>query len=545
MPRGPSLRPSFTTDRGSRARIALAGFLVAGLVGAGCLISAEGTSPPVDAIYFPTALTISPGRTTLYVANSDFDLQFSGGSVQALDVASADGLRPKARAVAEAVRAGQDAAGACGTIGAKENDQPFLHPGVCAPIDVKPFIEKAVPIGAFASSALVLRREGEGARLFVAVRGDPSITYFDIVDDSDPANPISPCGDAFCLDCAADGTTKRCGSAHLVGTDPFSNPRQLSLPTEPAGLDGVALDKASGDALVVAHESSAAASLVVNRWPGDQGSPSLEYVLPSLDNGPVSVVSIPVPRISRVSTSAFAYRAGFIVSHRASTALSVLRFEDDSVSKPARPFLVRTGTVSNSLSHTGTDQRGLTIDGEDRARCEAACADTDLECMIGCVDIPLRLYVVSRAPSSLLVGSIETKPSLTGSEVTGLTERISLDEVVPLPFGPSLVRLGKIVDADGALSTRVFSVAFDSRFIAGYDPVAHRIDTVIETGRGPFGIAFDVGPTAEDPSQNDAYLYVGHFTDSYLGVVDLDARRPTFGTFVLNVGPPVPPREEQ
>ncbi len=529
MPRGPSLR-----------NILAGGFLFACLAGAGCLIVAEGTTPPVDSIYFPTALTISPGRTTLYVANSDFDLQFSGGSVQALD---ADGLRQKARAVAAAVQSGQDASGACGAIGVKANAEPFLNPGVCAPIDVKPFIRKAVPIGAFASSAVVLRREGEGARLFVAVRGDPSITYFDIVDDSDPANPVSPCGDAFCLDCGVDGTTNRCGSAHLVGTDPFSNPRQLSLPTEPASIDGVELDKSSGDALVVAHESSASASLVVNRWPSDESGPSLEYVLPSLDNGPISVVSIPVPRISRVTSSAFAYRAGFLVSHRASSALSVLRFEDDAVSKPARPFLVRTGTVANSLSHTGTDQRGLAIDGEDRAKCEVACGETDLECMTGCVEIPLRLYVVSRAPSSLLVGTIETKPSFTGDELTGLTERISLDESIPLPFGPSLVKLGKIVDADGALAKRVFAVAFDSRFIAAYNPVAHQVDAVIKTGRGPFGMAFDSGPG--ENGENEAFLYVGHFTDSYLGVVDLDARRPTFGTFLVNVGPPVLPREEQ
>ncbi|MFO0619613.1 MAG: hypothetical protein U0414_43920 [Polyangiaceae bacterium] len=527
----------------SLSKLLACGFLAAGLAGAGCLIAAEGTAPPIGSIYFPTALAISPGRTTLYVANSDFDLQFSGGSVEALDLGSADGLRGTARAVAQAVQSGQDAAGACASIGASANDTPFLHPGVCAPIEVKPLIKKAVSIGAFASSAVLLRRQNEGVRLFVAVRGDPSITYFDVVDDSDPANPVSPCGDAFCLECGADKTTNRCASDHLVGTDPFSNPRQLSLPTEPASLDGVALDKASGDALVIAHEASSAASLVVNGWPGDQSSPSLEYVLPNLDAGPISVVSIPVPRIARVSSSEFAYRAGFIVSHRASSVLSVLRYEDDAAAKPARPFLVRTGTVSNSLARQGDDQRGLAIDGEARAQCEAACAETNLPCMAKCLDIPLRFYVVSRAPASLLTGTIETKPDRTENEITGLTEKISLDEEIPLPFGPSAVRVGKIVDVDGSFATRIFAVSFDSRFVAAYNPVAHQIDAIIKTGRGPFGMAFDSG-VAEDGT-SESYLYVGHFTDSYLGVVDLDARRPTFGSFVVNVGPPVAPREEQ
>lgn len=519
------------------------GLLAAGLAGAGCLIAAEGTSPPVDSIYFPTALTMSPGRTTLYVANSDFDLQFSGGSVQALDVGSPDGLRKRARDVADAVASGQDADAACAVIGAKANASPFLHPGVCDPIDAKPFIRKAVAVGAFASSSVILRRKDEGARLFVAVRGDPSITYFDIVDDTDPANPLSPCGEAFCLECGVDPATNRCGTTHLVGTDPFSNPRQLSLPTEPSSIDGAELDRSSGDALVVTHESSSAASLVVNRWPSDESGPSLEYVLPNLDAGPISVASIPVPRIAREATSSFAYRAGFLVSHRASATLSVVRYEDDAISQPARPFLVRSGTASNSLSRTGTDQRGMAIDGEARAKCEAACVETDLTCMQECVAIPLRLYVVSRAPASLLVGTIETKPAFTNDELTGLSDRVSLDEEVPLPFGPSLARVGKIVGTNGELETRIFAVAFDARFVAAYNPTTHQIDTIIKTGRGPFGMAFDAG-TSEDGTV-ESYLYVGHFTDSYLGVVDLDARRPTFGSFVLNAGPPVAPREEQ
>jgi hypothetical protein len=41
-------------------------------------------------------------------------------------------------------------------------------------------------------------------------------------------------------------------------------------------------------------------------------------------------------------------------------------------------------------------------------------------------------------------------------------------------------------------------------------------------------------------------MYVGHFTDSYIGVVDLDMRRPqTFGSMFLTVGKPLPPRESK
>ena len=40
-------------------------------------------------------------------------------------------------------------------------------------------------------------------------------------------------------------------------------------------------------------------------------------------------------------------------------------------------------------------------------------------------------------------------------------------------------------------------------------------------------------------------MLVGHFTDSYLGVVDLDQRRSTFGQMIANIGVPVPPPESK
>jgi hypothetical protein len=67
----------------------------------------------------------------------------------------------------------------------------------------------------------------------------------------------------------------------------------------------------------------------------------------------------------------------------------------------------------------------------------------------------------------------------------------------------------------------------------------------IKTGRGPFGLAFDVDP-ASGAGDAKSLLYVGHFTDSYLGVVDLDTRHElSYGSMLLTVGPPQAPREEQ
>ena len=543
----PSLRPY------SKTALGLAIALTASV--GGCLVGAAGIVPPTTKLYFPTAVVVSPGRTTLYVANSDFDLQFNGGTVQAMQLSGPGGLRTAARAVATSLANDPtNPSAACATIGQKPNNQIFLYPGQCTPIPSEHFVRKFATTGAFASSATILTRsDGQpGARLFVAVRGDPSVTFFDITDDRDPMNPVGPCaagpnGDTTCLECGGAPSLFRCGSSHLIGTDPFSNPRQLTLPTEPSGIDGIALDSSSGDPLVVSQETTGAASLVVNEWPVANGTapgPSLEFVLQKIPAGPISVTAIPIPRLAKVASQSVNYQPAFLISHRSAAALTLVRYSDDAHARPARPFITEADTIPLTLSKTGNDQRGMAIDSEARTACENKCVETDLGCMKQCLTIPMPIYVASRSPASLLIGKIETTPVITEGEVSGISEQITIDTLYPLPAGPSVVKMGKIVDGTGKLATRVFVVSFDSRLVISFDPVTQALDAPIATGRGPFGLGIDYGD-ADDGSGTESYLYIGNFTDSYIGVVDLDQRRATFGSFLVNAGPPTPPREDQ
>jgi hypothetical protein len=67
-----------------------------------------------------------------------------------------------------------------------------------------------------------------------------------------------------------------------------------------------------------------------------------------------------------------------------------------------------------------------------------------------------------------------------------------------------------------------------------YDPARRRVETIIESGRGPFALAVDSA---------HALLYVGHFTDSYVGVASLDQRVfPVYGKYIATIGVPTPPR---
>src|SRR5262245_40656633 len=62
-----------------RTKILTLAVAFAGAVG--CYSTGEGPDP-TTALYFPVGLAASPGGHALYVANSDFDLQFNSGTVE-------------------------------------------------------------------------------------------------------------------------------------------------------------------------------------------------------------------------------------------------------------------------------------------------------------------------------------------------------------------------------------------------------------------------------------------------------------------------------
>src|SRR5678816_3359143 len=51
-----------------------------------CYTAGQGTAPPDKAFYFPVGLAVSKGGNVLYAVNSDFDLQWNGGTLQAYDL---------------------------------------------------------------------------------------------------------------------------------------------------------------------------------------------------------------------------------------------------------------------------------------------------------------------------------------------------------------------------------------------------------------------------------------------------------------------------
>jgi len=556
---------------------ATAASLVAALglcVGAtSCFFGTEGKEPPAAELYFPTGVLVSPGSTTLYVANSDFDLRYSGGSLMVLDLPN---LRRTVAPIVTALQEELPAAAVCqaatthlrengdldqkrlATVSFRENADEWLYPGPCGPIPIDAYIRNVAYIGAFASGLLLTHEpDGSRARLFAPVRGDPSITYFDVDDDrlADPnsvADYRLDCGQAgdFRTQRADAGSALFCNADHRVGQDPSHNLRGLQLPADPVGIAATA----DGRAIVAAHQTQSAASLVINDW---DSRPELSYFIPNLAAGPTEVAAIPEPKFVAVARERaqaadrpFIYRSGFAVSYIAEAQLDLLRYVPDSGSVPPRPFIQRELAVGVFTTANGFDSRGVAIVDTERRACEQSCdgVTDDLACLTACAEnIPIRIYMANRDPASLLVGDMRSIVNRaeddSGQEViTSATEDVFFFDSVPLDFGASRLEVGHIVDETGAIVERVFAVAFDTRRVFIFDPFQNRMEAVIRTGRGPHDIGFDVD--VDENGEPFGYLYVGHFTDSYLGVVDLDKRHGlSFGNMVASFGVPNPPDE--
>ena len=539
----------YAAGRPKTALLALGACALLSSAASGCFTGAEARQPDPDRLYFPTGLVISPGRTTLYVANSDFDLQFAGGSVQALD---ANALRAAFSVIALTIDADEGSTdGACAAASRGGNPDPWLNPGPCSAFEVKPYIRNVNFIGAFASGLLLTHDlDSKKARLFAAVRGDPSITYFDVQDDRTANTSFEA---SFTLYCAKE-SDNFCGASHRLGQDHDRTLRGIQLPADPVGMAA----SADGVAIVAAHQSKGAASLVVNDW---QHTPALSYFASNLPSGPTELATITEPAFVALARAEaaeqdleFDYRSSFALTFRATAEVDILQYYPDTGAVPPRPFLVRSQAIPITVGASSYDSRGIAVVDTERKQCEAVCTtlakDARLGCLQDCAEqIPLRVYMANRSPASLLIGRINTILNTEAGPsqapwVSSAYETLFMHDSVPLNFGPSRVEVGKIVSPEGELVDRVFAVCFDSRSVFSLDPVTERIESVIRTGRGPHDIAVDSG--VDDEGNAYSYLYIGHFTDSYIGVVDLDARRPhTFGQMFASIGTPSAPTESR
>lgn len=529
--------------RPSRAWLALLPVLTLGAVD--CYSTGDGTSPPLQDFYFPVGLQVSAGGTVLYAVNSDFDLQYNGGTIQSYDLGlirrhaldliadprnpnvpildreqlantpcpGAVSLQPLGETCAPPVRSSfyvRDTA----VIGAFATDLVLSQPpSRLVPQTPRaasePVLCPAPPFGAAANGCLPYGTR-RFDRLFAPVRGNASITWASVERDGpdsvaplDPATPYGP----FSIQCGRD-SAGRCDAAHAAGSNPDEpgNTRRIAMPGEPFGM-AISEDGAS---LVVTHQNETKTSLFSTGLDRNQNDspagdaappPSLQFVLDGVAFGGVGVASIPHDREAFAVGQAFP-RTAFLQTSRAIAEIDLLRQYPDefggSASSLRRPFLSREAAIPITIGVSGSDSRGIAIDPTPRILCKSkvqaadptkgrtqAVVDAEL---LACGRKPARVFIANRAPASLLVGEIGGSAS---SDENYDPDRLVIHTTVPLSAGPTKVYLAPVVERDGAYALRVFAVCFDSATVFVYDPDTAQLENVIRVGLGPFAMAFD------------------------------------------------------
>lgn len=499
-----------------------------------CFSIGDGVSPPLDSVNYPVGLALSESGHRLYIANSDFDLRYNGGSVLAVDAAAVRQLLPTTCRVESDCGRGETCKGAsgtlwglcvdkddspCGELGDKPIAERAFTPGRCNPVPLQgtELVVAGVKTAPFSTDIRYVTFEDEKgarrARLFLPVRGDASLHWMDVEESKGEFRELD-CGQSR----TSDGTS--CDERHRVGNeDSEASPGGSRLPPEPASV-GASHD---GRTVVVGHQTWGRLALFTNR---DNG-PRLEEIHEGVGFSPMSIAALPPTR-----EVAPGHRGDFLVSYLLRQAVEpepyveLLRAWDG----PSNAYLQRGGKAYLQPSQSGYDSRGLVLDSTAREACLAACdceAGECVECTQECAQTPLSVYLASRGPDSLLVGTVTTK---NGSDEEARLPNFSYS--VPLRGGPSRLTAGAIINELGEREQRVFVLSFDTGTVTVYNPATSSIEARIIAGRGPQSIVVD--------SEN-GLAYVAIFTDSYISVIDLDKRHSTFGQVLLNLGTPTPP----
>ncbi|HSY23535.1 MAG TPA: hypothetical protein VK841_15520 [Polyangiaceae bacterium] len=543
-----------------RAAGALCGAGLLSGLSPGCYPSGgAGTQPPPNAFYYPVGLAVSTGGNVLYAVNSDFDLQWNGGTLQSYDLFR---LRHDTAQLINAnfappgTDAGLNIAFLGPWPGAGECMSPLLVADAptnsngsrialgqsCSPpVNANQYIRKSAIIGAFATDLQLSR---DGTRLFAPVRGDGTVTWADVLPDTQSPLEVppedlgiaapcvdggaAPCVSAWTTNTASTGATapdqfdcgsgpdQRCDSRHHTGAVPDpADTRLVTLPGEPFAL-GQTID---GTALVVTHQTTDETSLLLSGLNPELSSemdppstadggassgvdagapaapspvdPSMQFVLTGVPIGGDGIVAVPhdpdapVPPCELVASSVPCVNPAFLETTHNVAEIDLLRYYNDDGSSVKRPFLVREAAYTLTANIGGTDSRDIVIDATPRQ----ACKFHNLGSLAECAQRPARVFFASRTPPALVFGEIG-QSSESGS-VGYDPDRLVITGNQPIANGGSRVYLAPIVDRTGHYALRVFVVCFDANQIFVWDPNAEILENIINVAPGPFAMAFD------------------------------------------------------
>jgi len=419
-----------------RARLTLAALAL--LAASACNFTQAGIDPDPGAMNFPIAAELyqpdpADEARYLFVVNSNFDVRFNSGSVQAYDLDALNGVLEEC----------------------SELDEPCELEDVRFLGDPDPsgqqLLFDEVGIGSHADGLAL--RPGDQGRLYLPVRSARgSLTTIDFVQDTGFA-----CDQGFRDDIPA-GTPPweaedipRCADAYRVSrTDNIASERELELPPDPVAIATIPSTEVSdldvGDFVLMATRSGSVALFLDD---GSANTPELIYVL---DGFPQNIVTLTMDPSTGIGWMAAAgtdqlARVGIVVDP----------------GTPTRSFLYDAG----SLRLGGVD------DGEDARQ------------IVFHPDQPNVAFILSRRPDAVIEVDVNRR-GLTAVDV-GLRREYEVGA------GPSRLTLYQAPDPSAADGTRTYLLAscFDAQRLFVID-VEHRALTNVVGGfSGPFEVAVD------------------------------------------------------
>jgi len=548
-------------------------FVLAALV-AGCHwdLNSKSTDPQTDQLYFPAGIAMDPGGHYVYVSNGNADLRYGGGTVMIVDMFSFE-CTVAAYRLLHPLNVMEAATVTLPPGCTAQPDHTLDYYQHLAEYDALCFRDRLDPtivdcdesgfilqnstvrVGNFAGAIRIAPDasnppDPQHRTLFVAVRGDPSVTRIDVhfpapIDGSQPPsdNPGFP-GSAYApkdmndpgiLQCVAAPSTlasrveydpvthktsapASCDATFLVQdyycesqptcTVGVNNNGKTQLPTEPFGMVIDSSDPSSRR-LVVSHLATGQISVIA----ADK-APSMALLSESSEFFPPDLTG---------------RHGAFALAQQDPTDRHSLWYVTSSVNPLIATFRIADADVvtvaaqsSFALSNTfaqGTDVRDFKFDiGGQRA------------------------FVTENNPPSLMVLDTRT------DDTEGSQPHNIVTDVVDVCQTPSHIGVRRFVvpGAPGSPSfvkTKVVIACFLSNQLMIVDPDRPGVDDTVFSGiSGPNDLTFnfsDVGsqlPIADIGLQHHAY--VTNYSESTIAIVDLEPNSPTENHVLARLGHP-------
>ncbi|MBN1652645.1 MAG: hypothetical protein JXA30_02595 [Deltaproteobacteria bacterium] len=507
-------------ERMPRARFGL--FAVAAVFAAAplcCDLNHPGEEPRRAELYYPISVTLAPSQDDeneasdfpkyLFVVNSNFDLRYNAGSVQAFDLDSIFKKTSKCEKVIDKCREDVDECerefdaclNSCGKEDEKcleecERDDPcsdLCDPYALCHIDPAEVLADEVLIGSFAATATF---SPGGKRLYVPTRSNTSLSYIDVDAEADGDRVLS-CG---------EGSSRRCGDDYVRGDEALASVRRIELSGESVGAVVQRLKLVNENAredldYVLVAQRNGSVSFFVSP---DKNGPELVYMIDKFQTEVTNIGLDPITGYAYLTS-----RETITTGNRKSLQRVGIFYDLDELTS----FIYDAGLVF---------LRGVSAERDTRDIAFSPFA-------------PDRAFVVSRTPNALLVVDFS-------SARTGNLEAI-VNRTVKVGSGASRVVVGRIGNDPRLFA---FVSCFGSRELFVIDVDLGEPVAVIQGFSGPFELALD---------RWRKKIYVADFRSSIVRIVDLEpivcvpeseddaCQKNQTSRIVATLGEPRPPEE--